>query len=71
MLFNTLYSLWAPSSVKQVYPKLIVSQFGEVREPNGSMLARFKSYDEAKALFISAGWIVDGENITTIKSHAN
>lgn len=68
MTFNTLHSLWATRSAKQVYPKLVVSQSGEVCEPTGAMIARFNSYNDAKALFISAGWIVDGENITTIES---
>lgn len=69
MTFNTLYSLWATPSAKQTYPKLTINQSGEIHEPDGSMIARFASYDDAKALFVSAGWIVDGESVTTIESH--
>ena len=70
MIYNTDPQLWDNDATKRRYPRLTL-RCGGVYEPGkpGPPVAQFPNDASAVSTLIAAGWIVDGENITTPASH--
>ena len=70
MLFNTDFTIWNQKATKQKHARLLLGRLGSVFS-QGEIIARFESYEKAKSLLVSVGYIVDGENATTQAVHYN